>query len=193
MQKIKTCSVEGCGSAYRVVQGLCSTHYQRKRLKGDVHAVSDHLSRTEEERFWQKVRKTENCWEWLGAVEATGYGRFYTKNRFWLAHRYSYEKFRGSIPEGHVIDHKCNNRKCVNPDHLETATYSQNSDNFRGVKKSNTSGHRNVSWAKNLDKWLVTATTNGKRKHLGVYPLYELHRAAYYARAYRLTQKGLKE
>lgn len=45
-------------------------------------------------------------------------------NRY--AHRYSYVKFRGAIPEGCEIDHLCRNKKCVNPKHLEAVTRSEN-------------------------------------------------------------------
>lgn len=191
MKKNKTCSVTGCESTLKITKGLCSKHYQRLRLKGDVHAVSDHLTRTEEERFWDKVQKTAGCWFWMGAIESSGYGRFWAEGLLHTAHRYAYAKQYGAIPDDAVVDHLCHNRDCVNPEHLRPATYAQNADNFSGVKRNNSSGHRNVSWSKHLGKWLVTATKQGKRKHIGVYPEYELHRAAYYAREYRLTQKGL--
>lgn len=180
-----------------VSKTLCSKHYQRLRLKGDVHAVSDHLSRTPEERFLSKVDKTDFCWLWNGAIEPTGYGRFFAQGTQHLAHKYSYEQVHGEVPRGMVVDHKYVSqgcpRHCVNPEHLQVRSYAQNADNFKGAKANNTSGHRNVSWNKNLGKWLVTSTTKGKRKHLGVFSLYELHVAGYVAREYRLTHKGLSE
>ena len=71
------------------------------------------------------------CWEWTATVMLRkGYGQF-SYGRLMLAHRASYEHFRGAIPEGLNLDHLCRNRKCVNPDHLEAVTQRVNV--MRGV------------------------------------------------------------
>jgi|SRR6266478_3890684 len=73
------------------------------------------------ERFWKRVQKTPDCWLWLGAVHETGYGKFWDAFvREWtLAHRVSYVLIVGSIPRHTVLHHKCKNKLCVNPQHLE--------------------------------------------------------------------------
>lgn len=89
---------------------------------------------TERERFWAKVRKTPACWEWVGAVCSTGYGRFKTgygragtgNARIEWVHRYAYREFVGPIPAGYHIDHLCRNRRCVRPAHLEAVTPQEN-------------------------------------------------------------------
>lgn len=73
------------------------------------------------ERFNEKVRLGDGCWEWTAYVGSNGYGRFYFEGRGALAHRWSYEFYKGQIPEGLVIDHLCRNRSCVNPEHLAVA------------------------------------------------------------------------
>lgn len=84
-----------------------------------------HLSR--EVRFWAKVRKTESCWIWTGALQAKGsYGQFCDKNKHLRAHRVAYELCVGPIPEGLTLDHLCFNKVCVNPAHLEPVTSVEN-------------------------------------------------------------------
>lgn len=81
-----------------------------------------------EERFWDKVQKTPDCWVWTAATNY-GYGVFGQKKPFkktHKAHRFSFELANGPIPEGLVLDHLCRNRACVRPDHLEPVTLGEN-------------------------------------------------------------------
>lgn len=91
-----------------------------------VACSSSARMRPPEERFWEKVRKTDGgCWTWMASRSAAGYGTFNLGRRgegYALAHRYSYELARGPIPDGLDLDHLCRNRACVNPDHLEPVT-----------------------------------------------------------------------
>ena len=72
----------------------------------------------------QHVSVDENgCWVWRRHVGRDGYGRF----GHVLTHRFYYELFTGEpIPQGLQIDHLCRNRSCVNPEHLEPVTKSEN-------------------------------------------------------------------
>lgn len=76
--------------------------------------------------FLSKIEKTDSCWLWKGAKQSRGYGNYKSK----LAHRVSYEMHIGNIPDGLTLDHKCKNRICVNPSHLEPV--SQYINNMRG-------------------------------------------------------------
>jgi hypothetical protein len=96
---------------------------------GDVHFVTPTPS--VEERFRARVEKTPSCWNWTGFVREDGYGLFGFDGRNVYAHRFSYEFHKGPIPAALMIDHLCRNRRCVNPQHLETVTNQENV--IRGV------------------------------------------------------------
>ena len=82
-----------------------------------------------EERFIAKINKTETCWLWTASKDAKGYARFSTggrKGKSHSAHRTAYELWVGQIPDNLVVRHKCKNKDCVNPEHLETGTQVDN-------------------------------------------------------------------
>ena len=73
-----------------------------------------------EERFAASYQvRDDGCWEWTEGRTGGGYGAFYPGERQIGAHVWSYRAHVGPIPHGAVIDHKCRNRGCVNPGHLE--------------------------------------------------------------------------
>jgi hypothetical protein len=68
----------------------------------------------------QFVILPNGCWQWIGNKHlSTGYGRMWLDGQVQYAHRISYLWHVGDIPEGLVIHHICQNRLCVNPEHLE--------------------------------------------------------------------------
>ncbi len=82
-----------------------------------------------EQRFWEKVDKSGDCWLWTSATWGSkGYGFFWvgSKKRSDYAHRVSYLISRGAIPEGRLVMHTCDNPLCVNPAHLELGSIRLN-------------------------------------------------------------------
>lgn len=71
-------------------------------------------------------RNPSDCWEWLGPRTEGGYGKKQYCSKTELAHRWLWVQLFGPIPDGKVINHKCQNRGCVNPHHLEVASQAEN-------------------------------------------------------------------
>ena len=84
------------------------------------------------QRFWNKVTKTGNCWEWVSSKTEKGYGQFNVNNKLYYVHRISYQLSLGIIPNDLQLDHLCRNPSCVNPEHLEVVTNQENMNRGHG-------------------------------------------------------------
>ena len=118
------------------------------------------------QRFWDKVQiKGENdCWEWQASIRSkkTGYGCFKYMGKVIDAHRMSWFLTFNEWPKN-LICHSCDNKLCVNPNHLWEGTYSDNLNDAikKGInlcggyfKKYNSKEEYNIAWReRNLIRW----------------------------------------
>lgn len=127
-----SCSVTNCPNDASK-RGWCSTHYARWKKSGDVNADRPIFAALQaEDRFWQRVVKSDDCRLWDGALNEGGYGIFFdpTIERTVRAHRYSFECTVGKIPDELHLDHCCKNKSCVRPAHLEPVTPGENTRRY---------------------------------------------------------------
>ena len=93
------------------------------------------------------------CWIWLRGVNSNGYGSISYKGKPYGAHRASYMAYFGDDPEGLDIHHKCNNRLCVNPDHLDAVTHSENICEQKPRKRKTVCKNGHSLTGDNLYEW----------------------------------------
>lgn len=111
----------GCGARTRIAK---QDRPDRGYRKGEpLFYVGTHNTRVQRKSQIEYLEDAETgCWNWQGAITPAGYGKLGEA----MAHRLVYERERGQIAAGLVLDHRCRNRRCVNPDHLEPVTQSEN-------------------------------------------------------------------
>ncbi len=84
------------------------------------------------------------CWLWLLSFGNHGYGNVSrsrtSTGKSGTAHRLSHEAFKGPIPDGMLVQHSCDNRWCVNPDHLSAGTDQTNVDDMYRKGRANRAG-----------------------------------------------------
>jgi HNH endonuclease len=144
-----------------------------------------HNSRSDHDKFWEKVdiKSDDECWEWLGAIDRCGYGKFGSKNfGNGLAHRFSWKDSFGDIPKGMYVCHHCDNPSCVNPKHL-----------FLGTQKDNMQDMKNKSRS---PKQLGEANPKAKLSNSDVFEIYRLHNSGVtnykLSKMYRVCQSNIK-
>lgn len=134
----KRCTIDGCDSA-TYSRGWCCKHYTRWKKHGDpntVVQVQHHgLSLRERVLMYLPPESGEGCWEWTGHRDPNGYGRLSVNGTPTLAHRLSWTVFKGPLKPEQFVLHRCDNPRCVKPEHLFLGTQQDNTADKMAKKR----------------------------------------------------------
>lgn len=108
---------------------------------GQHRAFEIEIALSYKDRLYDKIfYSPDGCWYWTGATTDKSYGNIGLnrggKCHHAPAHRISYLIHKGEIPAGLFIRHSCDNRLCVNPDHLSVGTHKQNMEDMANRNRS---------------------------------------------------------
>lgn len=145
------CEVDGCGAEthssggrwnarpHSLAAKYCRKHLRWLETYGSLEPPKMSQG-TLEFRFWKHVdkRSEDECWDWKADCSRSGYGGLWDNQRGKniSAHRLSYEIHRGPIEKGMYVIHSCDNKRCVNPKHLEQGSPKKNTNDAidRGLR-----------------------------------------------------------
>lgn len=135
----RTCSVPVCDR--QTYHGaMCNAHRMWSYKHGGAtptHAIRPHGAVNRLARM-SRPDPTSGCIEWTGFRDSKGYGMVGSDRDTGeqMAHRMAWVIARGRIPRGLTIDHLCRNTGCVNVEHMEVVTPSENSRRMHAVRRS---------------------------------------------------------
>lgn len=110
------------------------------------------MNKKQAERLFSKIEKTEECWNWTARLFSSGYGSISINDKTYKVSRVMYELVFGKIKKGLYVLHKCDNKKCVNPEHLFLGNHK---DNMKDMVKKGRQSRGEDSRSKLTEKQVI--------------------------------------
>jgi hypothetical protein len=85
---------------------------------------------------YTRIDPVSGCHIWQASTRDTGYGQLHLHGQNLLAHRVAWTNRHGPIPKGMNLCHRCDERRCINPDHLFVASQSVNMTDHAQKKRA---------------------------------------------------------
>lgn len=142
-KKARSRDCQTCGASFVEAYGDSNAQWEKRQFCSiKCNNASSHRVTSIFDRLERYQIKREGCWGWSGGDDGFGYGTLSSRDKKnsdspEKAHRISYEKAFGPIPDGMQVCHRCDNPPCTNPDHLFLGTAKDNADDCSRKGRNN--------------------------------------------------------